>query len=202
MSTNDTRRVTIAATITASGEQLLPIVIFKGSPTGTIAKTEIPLFDPTSIYDVQQNAWMEERVMKHWVDESLQPYVTIALDDLIPVLLLDSYHCHIMHIPGGCNGLVQPLDVGFNRPFKIRIRQEWQAWMIETVKATGTIEPPERVDVSAWIADMFWDMKKTTIIKNAWLKKGYEWFNNLFIYLFIIIIIIINNNTIPCIPCL
>ena len=51
--------------------------------------------------------------------------------------------------------------------------------MIETVKATGTVEPPERADVSAWITDTFWGMeKKTTIIKNAWLKKGYEWFNN------------------------
>ena len=96
MSTNDTPRVTVVATITASGDQFLPMVIFKGSPTGTIAETEIPLFDPTSIYDVQKNAWMDERVMKHWVDQVLQPYVATAPDDVIPVLLLDSYRCHIM----------------------------------------------------------------------------------------------------------
>ncbi len=71
-----------------------------------------------------------------------------------------------------------PLDVDFNRQFKIRIRQKWQAWMIETVKAIGTVEPPERVDVSAWIADTFQDMEKPTIIQSAWLKKGHEWLNN------------------------
>ncbi len=113
--------------------------------------------------------------MKRCVDEVLQPYFATAPDDVIPVLLLDSYCCHIMasivnrittlgveviHIPGGCTGLVQPLDVGFNRPLKIHIRQKWQARMIETVKATETVEPPERADVSAWIADTFWDMKK------------------------------------------
>ncbi len=31
--------------------------------------------------------------------------------------------------------------------------------MIETVKATGTVEPPERAK-SALIADTFWDMEK------------------------------------------
>ena len=53
-STNDTRRVTVAATITASGEQLTPMVIFKGSPTGRIAKDEIQQYDHTAIYDVQK----------------------------------------------------------------------------------------------------------------------------------------------------
>ena len=92
----DTRHVTVVATITASSEKLLPMVIFKGSPTGTISRTEIPMFDPTSNYDLQKNVWMDERVMKHWVDEVLQPYIATAPDNVIPVLLLDSYHCHIM----------------------------------------------------------------------------------------------------------
>ena len=132
--------------------------------------------------------------MKRWVDEVLQPYVATAPDDVILVLLLDSYCCHIMgsivnkitalgveviHIPGGCTGLVQPLDVGFNRPFKVRIRRKWQTWMMETVQRTGTVKPPERADVSAWIADTFGDMDANpTIIKNAWMKTGYEWFKN------------------------
>ena len=78
----------------------------------------------------------------------------------------------VIHIPGSCTGLVQPLDVGFNRPFKIHIWQKWQAWMIETVKATGTVEPPERADVSAWIADTFWDMKKNYTHYECLSEKG------------------------------
>ena len=41
-STNDTRRVTIAATITTLGDQLTPFAIFKGSPTGRIAREQAP----------------------------------------------------------------------------------------------------------------------------------------------------------------
>ncbi len=58
-SMNDTRHVTFAATITASSDQLIPMVIFKGCPTGTISRTEIPMFDLTSIYDLQKMCgWM------------------------------------------------------------------------------------------------------------------------------------------------
>jgi hypothetical protein len=90
-STNNTCRVTVAVTITASGKQLTPMVIFKGSPTGRIAKEQIQNYDHTAIYEVQKNAWMDERVMLHWVDEVIKPYVATAPDDVIPVLLLDSY---------------------------------------------------------------------------------------------------------------
>ncbi len=41
-STNDTRRVTTAASIMALGDQLTPFIIFKGSPTGRIAREQAP----------------------------------------------------------------------------------------------------------------------------------------------------------------
>ena len=51
-----------------------------------------------------------------WVDMVLKPYVDKALEDVVPILFLDSYRCHMMnsvvdaiqdlgvqvkHIPGG-----------------------------------------------------------------------------------------------------
>jgi hypothetical protein len=39
-STNDTKRVTVAVTITADGTVLLSTLVFKGKPNGRIAKTE------------------------------------------------------------------------------------------------------------------------------------------------------------------
>ena len=81
---------------------------------------------------------MDEAVMVAWVDDVLAPYVATAPDHVIPILILDSYRCHMMgsvvqrikelgvevqHIPGGCTSLCQPVDVGFNKPFKDRIRR-------------------------------------------------------------------------------
>ena len=52
-----------------------------------------------------------------WVEKVLKPYVESAPEGIVPLLLLDSYHCHVMasvvneiqelgveveHIPGGC----------------------------------------------------------------------------------------------------
>jgi DDE superfamily endonuclease len=74
--------------------------------------------------------------MLQWVDDVLKPYVETAPSDIVPLLFLDSYKCHLMssviskiqdlgvefqHIPGGCTGLTQPVDVGINKPLKNRI---------------------------------------------------------------------------------
>jgi hypothetical protein len=82
---------------------------------------------------------MDEEVMIVfvWVDAVLKPYVANAPKDVIPLLILDSYQCYMMasvvtwiqelgievkHIPGGCTSLCQPVDIGFNKPFKDRLR--------------------------------------------------------------------------------
>jgi hypothetical protein len=69
---------------------------------------------------------MDERCMLIWVDQILGPYLVVNLPppDIQPVILLDSYRCHMMalvinkiaelgieviHIPGGCTALCQPV---------------------------------------------------------------------------------------------
>ncbi len=79
---------------------------------------------------------MDETVMLAWVDQVVQPYVNTTPEDIIPILILDSYRCHMMasvvqkiqelgvdvkHIPGGCTSLCQPIDVGINLPFRIEL---------------------------------------------------------------------------------
>ena len=38
--------------------------------------------------------------------------------------------CAIEHIPGGCTGLAQPVDVEIGKPFKSRARRHWEDWML------------------------------------------------------------------------
>jgi hypothetical protein len=71
--------------------------------------------------------------MQMWVCLVLKPHDETAPGDILPVLLLNSYRCHMMasvvnsihdlkveilHIPGGCMGLCQPIDIGIGKPLK------------------------------------------------------------------------------------
>ena len=191
-STNDTKRATVAATITASGHILPAMVVFKGAKNGRIATTEFQDYPSEHFYACQKNAWMDERVMLLWAEKILKPYIDSAPDHVIPLVILDSYRCHMMssvvhaiqemgvevtHIPGGCTSLCQPVDVGFNKPFKSHIRQDWESWMLFEGLVHGTTSAPTREEVAGWIAKAFRHMQGSPIVKNAWLKTDYEWFD-------------------------
>jgi hypothetical protein len=81
------------------------------------------------------------------------------------------------HILGGCTSLCQPVDVGFNKPFKDRMRKHWQSWIIAKGIIHGTTIPPSRCDVAGWVDRAMTEMRgEEQIIKNAWTKVGYEWY--------------------------
>ena len=162
-STNNTKHAMVAVTITGSGAVLLSMVIFKGKPNGCITKTEFANYLTTHQWRCQDNAWMDEGVMIVWVDEILKPYIANAPEHIIPLLILDSHRCHMMgsvgqriqelgievrHIPGGCTSLCQPVDVGFNKPFKDCMRKQWLLWMIAEGIIHGTTTPPSQRDVT------------------------------------------------------
>jgi hypothetical protein len=189
-STCDTKRATFAMTVTASGKVLKPLLVFKGRPGGRIEKREFPTYSNKMVYACQDNAWMDERVMLMWVKKVLQPYVLDAPQHIVPILFLDSYRCHMMasvvekiqelgveveHIPGGCTSLCQPVDVGVNKPFKNRIREQWQMWMIQEGIIHGTTTPPSREDIMQWsLAAM--ESLPETFVRNAWRHGDYTWF--------------------------
>ena len=192
-STSDTRRATCALTCTAAGEFLTPMMIYKGKATGRIATREFQHHDPLSLYACQDAAWMDEVRMLRWVDEILKPYLQVnpPPPGIVPVILLDAYQCHMMalvtdaiaelgieiiHIPGGCTGLTQPLDVGINKPFKSRVRVLWEEWMIDEIDRTGLVYAPTREDISGWVAEVVWGLNGKQLMRNAWRKTGYDWF--------------------------
>jgi len=193
--TDGTKRATLALTVTAAGDFMTPMIIFKGEANGHIVKNELPHHDPTSIYACQKAAWMDERCMKKWVDEIIAPYLSAnpPPPGIVPVILLDSYRCHLMgsvvseiqalgveviHIPGGCTGLCQPLDVGVNKPFKARVRRQWEEWMMDMIDATNEVRDATRAEVIEWATATYWDMalRGKRILRNAWRKTDYDWF--------------------------
>ncbi len=183
----------MAVTIAGDGTVLPLMIIFKGKHNRRIARLEFTTCPAGHHYCCQEAAWMDEWVMLAWVEVVLAPYVPTAPEDIIPLLILDSYRCHRMasvvskihelgvevkHIPGGCTSLYQPVDVGFNKPFKSRIQKMWINRMITKGVQEGTTSLPTRPDVTVWVDKAMAKMKeKQQIIKNAWLKTGFEWFD-------------------------
>jgi len=189
-STSDTKRATFAMTVTASGKVLQPVLVFKGKPKGRIVQKELTNFPKDILYQCQENAWMDESVMLFWVENVLRPYVEKAPENIVPILFLDSYRCHMMasvveaiqdmgveveHIPGGCTSLCQPVDIGVNRPFKTRIRDQWELWMIHEGVVHGTTSPPTRLDITNW-AIIAKNGLCEEMVKNAWRHGEYAFF--------------------------
>ena len=165
-------------------------VLFFGKPNGRIVQCEFPTHPEGMIYACQDNAWMDERVMLMWVEMVLKPYVDTAPQNVVPLLFLDSYCCHMMnlvvnviqdlgveveHIPGGCTSLCQPVDIGINKPFKGFLHKAWEKWMIDEVIRCGITSPLTRELIAKWAAYVK-DQIKETHMRNTWRHEPYSWF--------------------------
>ena len=189
-----TMQLTCAATVSAAGDILRPFLVFKGKHNGRIAcdfqNPEKTGYLVDCSYICQEQAWMDEAVMLQWVKEVLEPWSKNVPDGIVPYLLLDSYKCHLMssvvhaiqdlaievdHIPGGCTGLVQPLDLGVNKPLKNWIRRKWEEYMLEEGLAMTVSKPPTWQQMATWVMQCLDDLGEH-IIKAAWRRKGYSYF--------------------------
>ena len=165
------------------------IVLLLGKPNGRIVQCEFLTYPEGMIYACQDNAWMDKRVMLMWVDMVLKPYVDTVPENMVLLLFLDLYHCHMMnsvvtnlgveleHIPGGCTSLCQPVDIGINKPFKAFLCKAWEKWMIDKGIRYGTTSPPTRELIVKW-AVYVKDQIKETHIRNARRYEPYSWFPN------------------------
>jgi hypothetical protein len=194
---NGTKRAKGALTVTATGDFLMPMIVFKGKPNGEIVTLELINFDNTFIYTFQDVAWMDKRCMLMWIKQILVPYLLAnpPPPGIQLVILLDVYQCHMMQlvvsaiaalgveiiiVPGKCAGLCQPLNVGINKLFKHCYHHLWEEWMIIMLDTNGNIREATHKEVAAWTAEVFWNMMGMNFLKNAWQKMGYDWFEGVF----------------------
>jgi len=188
-STSSTMRATVSVCISASGRMLPPLIIFKGRPNGRIQREFIG-YNQGAFYAVQDHAWMDERVMKIWIERVLTPYITTVPQGIQPLLILDSFRCHQMasiieilenvgtevkHIPAGCTGLCQPVDVGITKPLKDRVRHSWEDWMLEQGIATQRFNPPSREQLSEWIVVALQSLDQR-LIQKSWRHGRFSFF--------------------------
>lgn len=127
--------------------------------------------------------------MFKWIEEILAPYVATAPEGVVPILFLDSFSVHmkatvvnaiqdlgvqVEFIPPGCTGLLQPVDVGYNKAFKAKLRTEYNTWLLNQ-DPDQRIPSTTRHDVANWIVAAESNITDDTL-KNSWRKTGYSYF--------------------------
>ena len=77
-------------------------------------------------------------------------------------------------IPGGCTGLVQPIDVGIGNPFKHRIWYWLEEWLAD--HDTGRVKPHYvRKMIAEWVVAS-WDRTKEETVHNSWRHAPFSYF--------------------------
>jgi transposase-like protein len=172
-------RTTVALSVASTGEKLPPLVIFKGTMDGRVAREFSRTTDPypqDMIYKTNQNAWMTEDAMLAWIEGVLVPFsfwypigsVCVVLDSF-SIHLKDSIQLAIrnrnipvIYIPGGLTGELQPLDVGINAPFKHYVHSV----AIENPNFEGMTASQKRHSLACAISTAFSQISSDTVINS------------------------------------
>ena len=155
-------RFTVMLSCTADGGKLPPYVIFKRK---TLPKGDFP---KGVIVRAQEKGWMDQRLMEDWLNVVWGRRVS-GISNKRSLLVLDAFRCHysdstkekmrsrkidLAVIPGGMTSILQPLDVGVNKPFKDRLRHLWSEWSINGEKKQTKGGRTQKVDlptICQWI---------------------------------------------------
>ena len=142
---------------------------------------ELATYPAGAVYKCQPKAWFSEDIMLEWVSDVLVPYVATAPPGIVPLLYLDSFRVHMMgsviaaiqaigveveFIPPGCTGLVQPVDMGYNKAFKAKLKDQYLNWMMAQ-DPDVPIAKTMRRDVVGWILPAEENISLATR-RNAW----------------------------------
>ena len=182
------RRFTLAVTVAMDGTKLPLFVIFKGVPGGRVEKQLTAELPEGVVGCVQRKGWMDNRTMNIWYESVFKPYVSGCTER--SGLLLDDFKCHRSAelqtkmdeanadrymIPPHYTGLLQPCDVGINKPLKDRLKEKVSDWRREKHKnlRPGQLLPsPTRKDIVNWL-DEIWQQFPVQIVKNSFRGSGY-----------------------------
>ena len=89
---------------------------------------------------------------------------------------IHSLGIEVIHIPLGCTYLCQPVDIGINKMIKYGMQEKQEDLMLDGEGViNGAANEPSRKLVAEWLVDVYTNIPGQTV-RNAWMKKGYEWF--------------------------
>jgi hypothetical protein len=162
--------------IIADGQKLPPYVVFKCQ---MMAKEKFP---QGIIVWVQKSGWMTEDL----VDDRIKSVWFERLGALLcqqSMLVLCSFRgqttenvkaqlrrekCDLVNIPGDMTGMLQPLDIVINRPFKAHIRRSYSECVQKTHETTptGRLKRVTLMEMCRWILEAWRSISQDMIAKS------------------------------------
>ncbi len=150
-----------------------------------IAKHELCKYPDDCHWVCKKKAWFDESIMLEWVKKILKPYLAGTPCFIVPIILLNSFKVHMLgsvvqaiqalsvkvdFIPPGCTGLFQPVDVGFNMLFKVKLRTQYSTWLMYQ-------DPykPTPASTTGWIIKAEHEVHDE-MIHTAWRKTNFSYF--------------------------
>lgn len=180
---NEKSSFTVVLGCQANGQKLLPMVIFKRK---TLPKEKFPA---GVIIKANPKGWMDEEKMSEWLREIYVKRPDGFFHKSPSLLICDSMRAHLTDavknkvkqtnselaiIPGGLTKELQPLDIGVNRAFKVKLRAAWEQWMTEgehTFTKTGRQRRATYATICQWIVDAWAKISVSTVVR-AFTKAG------------------------------
>ena len=89
--------------------------------------------------------------------------------------MIQDLGCEVIVIPGGMTCHTQPVDVGVNKPLKVRVKQMWDDFLMEQDINSSCFQPPSRSKLADWIVTAT-EQLPTEIVRNAWRHKPFSYF--------------------------
>jgi DDE superfamily endonuclease len=137
----------------------------------------------------QKRAWFDEEVANEWIRSVLLPYVAKSPNGSF--LLIDHYSVHTMsnffnrcaeigtdidYIPAGYTCVLQPIDVGFNSPFKKYIKDQHHEWCLDAYancENDQRLPQPTMENIVEWVNNAYDKINERSLVK-TFLSIGYN----------------------------
>lgn len=180
-------RCTVMLGCTEDGHLLNPYIVFKGVSTrggkilkeiATPALARANGYPDEILYSVQHKAWMDTNQMLQWVSAVWKPFAdskegpTMLIIDEHPAHLVSEFRqavaacgTFLEFVPRGYTSKLQVMDVGLNKPFKDRIREQVNLFML----VNQSNDKPSRQTVAKWVKDS-WYAIPSSFVTNTWKK--------------------------------
>ena len=184
---DDKREITLLLAISLAGKLLPPQIIYAGKTSRCHPSVNVP--DRWNITHSTSH-WSTEATMIEYCDHVLAPYMVeqrqsldlgvdapgLCIFDVFAAHRCEAFlqklnSCYIKYVfvPAGCTGLLQPLDISVNDPFKSHMKELFSLWYALQVKSS--------LDRNPEVQAVKVDLKTSTIkpIHFQWLIQNIAW---------------------------